>query len=58
MEETIRNFHQVVSQCVVIGNGRSATAAIIQLDLEEAMRRDIYDILNIGMFSCRETSSW
>lgn len=48
MEAAIRNFHEVISQSVVIGHGRTATAAIVQLDTEEAMKTDIYDILNIG----------
>ncbi|GAB5589605.1 hypothetical protein Unana1_04505 [Umbelopsis nana] len=47
MEAAIRNFHEVISQSAVIGHGRAATAAIVQLDTEKAMKTDIYDILNI-----------
>ncbi|KAH8550961.1 hypothetical protein BGW37DRAFT_496684 [Umbelopsis sp. PMI_123] len=47
MEAAIRNFHHLIEQCVVIGHGRAATCLLVQLDANEAMRRDIYDILNI-----------
>ncbi|CAO3664962.1 unnamed protein product [Umbelopsis ramanniana] len=47
MEAAMRNFHRIIEHCAVIGQGRAATSVLVQLDVEEAMRRDIYDILNI-----------
>lgn len=52
MEAAIRNYHQVISNCAVIGHGKSATAAVIQLNANVAMTRDLYDILNIGEPHC------
>jgi hypothetical protein len=50
MEAAIRNFHHLIQQCTVIGHGRAATCLLVQLDPEEAMARDVYDVLNIGKF--------
>jgi hypothetical protein len=48
MEAAMRNFHKLIEQCAVIGQGRAAASMLVELNVEEAMRRDIYDILNIG----------
>ncbi|KAG2176834.1 hypothetical protein INT44_007498 [Umbelopsis vinacea] len=47
MEAAIRNFNVLIEHCAVIGQGRAATAVLVQLKVEEAMKRDVYDILNI-----------
>jgi hypothetical protein len=48
MEAAMRSFHGLIEHCAVIGHGRAATSALVQLNVEEAMKRDIYDILKIG----------
>lgn len=44
----MRNFHRLIEHCAVLGQGRAATSVLVELNVEEAMRNDIYDILNIG----------
>ncbi|KAI8580711.1 hypothetical protein K450DRAFT_235591 [Umbelopsis ramanniana AG] len=47
MEAAMRNSNALIEQCAVIGQSRAATSVLVQLNVKEAMGKDIYDMLSI-----------